>query len=193
MHNGFSIAFMTHGKRLLSHTYFRRKLLEHGMIDPEVDVAPPILLLLDGRHLGQCTMVYSATQLHAARARFQPTLLQSYVVKPRIILVGTRYQRLLILLASFQQNRIFNILALAVLLLKLRGGSEQRTIMRHLVEGELEDGTRTLYFLETRFEACEGDVKLRVSVLAWMKQLVGLDRLLVDIARIIYRERGRGE
>lgn len=70
----------TSADRCLS--YFDLQLLIESVVNPQVDVASPVSLLLDGGDVGYCSLIHFSN-----RVCIGVTLHQAQVIKPSIIIM----------------------------------------------------------------------------------------------------------
>lgn len=162
-------------------THLGLQLLVQGVVDPQVDVAPPVSLLLDGRHVGDGSLVDLSH-----RVGVRVALHQAQVVEPGVIVVwvclrltteeecvsldqpvGPDLQRLLahldllfVLEPSFADDDVLDSSAVSELLLKHGVVLEEllRLMLGDPVQGVLVDDSDPLKLLTTQSQKNTGAV-----------------------------------
>mmetsp|Transcript_25576 Transcript_25576/g.73867 ORF Transcript_25576/g.73867 Transcript_25576/m.73867 type:complete len:495 (-) Transcript_25576:105-1589(-) len=139
------------------------ELLEEGIVDPQVDVAPPEALLLHRRLERHCPLVDLADPAHVAAA-----LLESAVVEPDVVVPPVFLDTLLVDKPPLVEDDLFDGIAVAVLLLEghVRAVQLVAGSFRKDVERKLVDRLRTLHLLLPLLELGKPDVELLIKLLA---------------------------
>mmetsp|Transcript_12152 Transcript_12152/g.47089 ORF Transcript_12152/g.47089 Transcript_12152/m.47089 type:complete len:478 (+) Transcript_12152:651-2084(+) len=129
------------------------QLLEHRVAEPEVDVTPPVALLLHGRDCRNGPLVYLPDARDVA-----PGLFHACPVEPGVVVQRVLFHRLGVLLAPPLQHGRLDAFAAAVLLLELHEprlhvARESRWQSRH---GKLENGASALHLPAPGLELGKG-------------------------------------
>merc|ERR1719336_1204030 len=145
------------------------QLLIDGIVDPEIDVSPPVVLLLRRRHIGHSTLVCFSDGFHIAF-----TLRQANEVEPSIKVHGVLLHLLLILELPLADDDILNACTLTKLLLvdRIRLVQVRTLLLIHVVECILVDHPRPIMLLLVLLKLGKCDKQLLVHVL-FPKELDG--------------------
>merc|ERR1719336_1845302 len=143
------------------------QLLIDGIVDPEIDVSPPVVLLLRRRHIGHSALVCFSDGFHIAF-----TLRQANEVEPSIKVHGVLL--LLILELPLADDDILNACTLTKLLLvdRIRLVQVRTLLLVHVVECILVNHPRPIMLLLVLLKLGECDEQLLVHVL-FPKELDG--------------------
>ena len=167
------------------------ELFKDGVLEPEVDVAPPEALLGDGRHAGDGALVDGADLRDVA-----VLLLEADVVEPDVVVGrdgrlgggcgGGGGELLLVAEAALADEDVLDRLARAVGLLEGCEGGVERVgaRARDVVERVAVDGARALVLVGALLEGGKGDKEARVvAELAAVAAAERVDGARVDVAR----------
>mmetsp|Transcript_531 Transcript_531/g.1943 ORF Transcript_531/g.1943 Transcript_531/m.1943 type:complete len:437 (+) Transcript_531:1467-2777(+) len=144
----------------------RLEFLPQGIIDPEVDVALPVALLLRRWEVCDGALVHVPNFFRVPRVLLEPA-----VIEPRVVVGRIGADRLLVLEPPLSHNHVLDPLPVAVLLLKRDKGLVELRRLRlgQVIQRVLVNSARALHLLHHLLKLCKRNVQMLHPVLPVQK------------------------